>query len=302
MNNHSLPKLLITEQISLLTPTTPTKEEISNKLISVNYHLIKACNYRCRFCFAHFNQVKSNYLSLGESMKIIELLVEQGTKKITFVGGEPTLVPFLPELVIFSKSLGLTTMIVTNGSKLNEDYIKKFDGALDWIGLSIDSSIEDISEELGRGMGKHVNQTRQNSKLLKKFGIKIKLNSVITSLNWKEDMNWLIEEVNPLRWKVFKILIIEGENDNAIDLTITDDQFFQFLNIHKRNNPIAEDNDAMTDSYVMIDPQGRFYNNTLGRLNHGKSILEVGVQEAFNSTNFSLEKFKQRGGEYQWEE
>ncbi len=40
---------------------------------------------------------------------------------------------------------------------------------------------------------------------------------------------------------------------------------------------VAEDNDAMEDSYVMIDPLGRFYGNHEGRHRVSAPILEVGV-------------------------
>jgi radical S-adenosyl methionine domain-containing protein 2 len=48
--------------------------------------------------------------------------------------------------------------------------------------------------------------------LCDQYGIKFKLNSVINAYNWKEDMNGLVNELNPFRWKVFQVLVIEGEN------------------------------------------------------------------------------------------
>ncbi|GCA63242.1 hypothetical protein KIPB_008731 [Kipferlia bialata] len=70
-----------------------TDVSLRERLVSVNYHLTKVCNYRCRFCFAHFNQIKGG---MGEEgmIGIVEALAAAGTQKITFVGGEPTLVPW----------------------------------------------------------------------------------------------------------------------------------------------------------------------------------------------------------------
>ncbi|MCY3410073.1 MAG: radical SAM protein [Candidatus Heimdallarchaeota archaeon] len=276
------------------------EKSIMEKLVSVNYHLIKSCNYRCKFCFAHFNQLKGNYLSKEKSLKLISELSRCGTKKITFVGGEPTLVPFLPELAIHAKSLGMTTMIVTNGTKISENYIRRFKGSLDWVGLSIDSSIEEINKKLGRGSGGHVRQTLDNVEVLRKFGIKIKINTVVNQLNFNEDMSELILGINPLRWKVFQMLPIEGENEHARDLLIDKNQFELFLKNNQKASPVKESNDDMTDSYVMIDPEGRFYNNSDGKLNHGPSILTVGVERAFALSKFQLEKFENRGGRYNW--
>ena len=64
--------------------------------------------------------------------------------------------------------------------------------------------------------------------------------------------------------------------------------------------PIVEDNDAMTASYVMIDPRGRFYGNHEGRHRVSAPILEVGVLAALAQVGFSPQKFEGRGGRYAW--
>lgn len=270
-----------------------------SSLISVNLHITKACNFKCKFCYAQFNQL-SNKTSEIEWKQIIDKLADYGTEKITFVGGEPTLVSFLPELVKYTKNLGLTTMIVTNGSKITKKYLLEFENSLDWIGLSIDTSKERISLQLGRGSGNHVKHTIKVADLLHKNGVRIKLNTVVNKLNYHENMTQLINRIKPDRWKVFQMLPIEGENDEAADLLVTEDEFRSFIDINRNGNPIAENNEAMTDSYIMIDPEGRFFNNTDGQLSHGSRILEVGLIEAFNNSNFNFDKLIERKGIYKW--
>jgi organic radical activating enzyme len=41
---------------------------------------------------------------------------ESGLGKITFAGGEPTLCPWLHDLIAIAKKTGMVTMLVTNGS------------------------------------------------------------------------------------------------------------------------------------------------------------------------------------------
>jgi len=48
-----------------------------------------------------------------------------------------------------------------------------------------------------------------------KYGVSFKVNTVVNSFNWEEDMNREIEELEPIRWKVFKCLLIDGENYGA---------------------------------------------------------------------------------------
>lgn len=274
---------------------------LADKIRSLSYHLTKSCNYRCRFCYAHFYEVKENHLNLDDAKKLISLLFEGGTRKLTFAGGEPTLIKYLPDLVIHASDLGMTTVLITNGSKLNQEYLDKMKGKLDWIGLSIDSGKEDINRELGRGDGELVKRIIQLSQLIRENKITIKLNTVVTSLIWEEDMNWLIKKIKPRRWKVFQMLPIEGENDDAHDLLVTSKQFDHFIKNHKKSNPVAERNEDMKGGYVMIDPEGRFFNNDTGIMMHGPSILEVGVEKAFTFSNFSYDTFLGRGGIYEWD-
>ena len=90
---------------------------------SVNFHLWEPCNMRCRFCFATFQDVKQTVLPRGhlpreQALVVVEQLAAAGFDKITFAGGEPTLCPWLGELIALAKQRGLTTMLVTNGSRL----------------------------------------------------------------------------------------------------------------------------------------------------------------------------------------
>ncbi|MFX1284740.1 MAG: viperin family antiviral radical SAM protein [Promethearchaeota archaeon] len=282
--------------------------DVSQKLISVNYHLTNACNYQCRFCFARFPQ-SHKILPLKKAKKLVTQLSMHGTKKITFVGGEPLLYPQLGELIRYTKNYNITTMIITNGSLLDCVYLELYEKYIDWIGFSLDSSIDVVNDTLGRRLKNsrkqnltHIQRVRSLVPTVKNLGINVKINTVVTSLNWQEDMNWLIKELKPDRWKVFQVLKIDGENDRDISpLLITPRQFQHFIFRHQNCNPNKESNDAMMGSYIMIDPLGRFFDNTNGYLTFSRPILEVGVEKAFSDIQFSLKKFYQRGGHYNWD-
>ena len=56
----------------------------------------------------------------------------------------------------------------------------------------------------------------------------------------------------------------------------------------------------MMGSYIMIDPEGRFFDNHAGEHHYSKPILEVGVEEAFSSVYYDPVKFLVRGGSYDY--
>lgn len=91
---------------------------------SVNLHITEKCNYRCKFCFAKYQDSKKE-LGCNGFKRIINELAESSCKKINFAGGEPTLVSFLPELISHSKNQGLFTSIISNGTGINEDFLNR---------------------------------------------------------------------------------------------------------------------------------------------------------------------------------
>lgn len=277
---------------------------------AVNFHLWKPCNLRCSFCYAIFNDDSSlrkvrGGIKESDARLIIDLLRDEGVEKLTFVGGEPTLCPYLSALLRRSRELGFVNMLVTNGVHL-KCILEKDPGCIDWVGLSVDSASEATQAALGRGQGNHVAQSLVHFQSLHDLGIRVKLNTVVTSLNWQEDMNDFVLRARPERWKIFQVLSIDGQNNGKVEsLLITAEQFRRFVDRHRafrtRGITIAsESNEAMTGSYAMIDPLGRFFSNVGGKHSYSRPILEVGAVAAFSDVIFDHDKFEARGGNYDW--
>jgi len=122
-------------------------------------------------------------------------------------------------------------------------------------------------------------------------------------------MNDHIAEIDPFRWKVFQVLLLDGENTgtdsgsirDARKLIITTEQFQAFLDCHKAQpSLVPEDNDAMKDSYLNLDEEMRFLNCKDGWKRPGRSIFDVGVFEALRDSGFDQKTFIDRGGIYDW--
>ena len=272
---------------------------------SINYHITEKCNYRCKFCFARYKN-HNKELSLNESLKLIRILAENGCKKINFAGGEPTLINHLPELITHSKNLGLFVSMISNGTGINRKFMEKCSGELDLIGLSIDSLNNYTEAKLGRTPllksknYSHVQLIKQKIKLIKEFEIAIKINSVVNPLNWDENLTEFIQFINPLRWKVFEVHYLKGINDNFFtefgNLELW--QFQSFIGRHRQLNPVYESSKMILDSYCMITPDGRFYQDTNHQHNYSQPILDIGVIEAFQQIDYLENKYHERNGEY----
>jgi len=275
---------------------------------SINYHITERCNYQCRFCFAYYHQY-SKELCLKDSLKLIDILAEAGCKKLNFAGGEPTMISHLPLLINHAKKNNLFVSLISNGSGITEGFIESCKDSIDLIGLSIDSKLNSIEIALGRTLKKsyqrnsdfsHVDLINNCSKLIKKYGINLKINTVLTDLNWKEDLTKLILELNPIRWKILEVLYIKKINERFFNThkSLRPWQIDIFKKKHQALNPIFESKDLIIDSYCMITPDGRFYQNSNHLHNYSNSILKIGVIKAFNQLSFSKLKYEIRDGQY----
>ena len=281
---------------------------------SVNFHLWEPCNMRCKFCFATFQDVKQSILPKGhlpreQAIEVVQQLAEIGFEKITFAGGEPTLCLWLPELIATAKDAGMTTMIVTNGSRLSDEFLTANKAKLDWIAVSIDSLSSETNITSGRAIcGKTPLQLDYYTSLvdrIKQHGYGLKINTVVNSKNYSENMTDFIRYAQPKRWKLLQVLPITGQNDlNIADFKITEEQFQTFLDSHKGLKDdtaiVPESNTQMRGSYAMVDPAGRFYDNAMGKHNYSRPILEIGSRLAIQQVNYDFSKFVSRGGIYHW--
>lgn len=275
---------------------------IDGAVKSANWHLTSECNYNCIFCYTQ--KMSGEMQSLAFGKKILHNLQNRGIEKINFVGGEPLCSPLIFDLCEIAKKTGFTTSIVTNGSLIDEKVISKFDGNLDWVGLSVDSSSEKTEKKLGRGTGNHIKNAINASELLHNSGIRLKVNTTVTKLNFEDDMTEIISLLSPERWKIFQFLHIIGQNDSAVKLLeITTPEFEIFKNKNKNlllkngRNPVFESADDMIDSYLMISPAGNLV------LNSNHKYQEIPIDN-LNSNIFSeiidFKKYYTRGGIYDW--
>jgi radical S-adenosyl methionine domain-containing protein 2 len=273
---------------------------------------------RCRFCFATFQDVKQTVLPRGhlprdQALDVVEKLAAAGFDKITFAGGEPTLCPWLGELIERAKQRGLTTMLVTNGSRLlAQGWMDTHGAHLDWVVLSIDSANPSTHERLGRSIAGQVGRALPGEHYLaiaselRRRNVRLKVNTVVTAENEAEDMADLLIDLRPERWKVLQVLPVGGQNDEKVEALLIDELTFRrYCARHQRVADagirlIPEDNEDMTGSYAMVDPAGRFFDNTAGHYRYSRSILSVGVADAWQDIRFDSQCFEDRGGVYDW--
>lgn len=290
------------------------EENKSIKELVINWHITEVCNYDCKYCFAKWGRPKELHRSLEQIEKLLDNLSayfikghsslesELGyeTVRLNLAGGEPMMLGSTFFIVLMlAKQKGFKTSIITNGHYLVNSLLDFPKNVLDMVGISFDSQNLSTRKEIGRidRKGNSLNADDLKIALEGLFktqkGIKTKINTVVNSLNYEEDFSSLIGELKPYKWKVLQVMPYGDD-----DLLISKEKFNQFVERHSGLGlPLfAESNSTMTESYLMIDPLGRFYQNSKNSsgYKYSDSINQCGVENALTQIAFNPKTFLSR--------
>jgi radical S-adenosyl methionine domain-containing protein 2 len=229
-------------------------------------------------------------------------------RRLNFVGGEPTLSPYLEALVAETVACGLRASIVTNGflfakSAVLPNYVQQ----LEIVGISIDSLCEQTNLCCGRAVDGRTLTVDEYLILfakLRHLGTQLKINTVVSAFNWRENMLDFILKVKPdlARWKVFQAIPVRGQNCDEVSKWthgVTEEQFKVFIDEHQVAVPVIEPEEIIRGSYAMISPDGRFFDDTTGKHCYSQPILDVGAGTAWRQVSFSDDKYKARTAVYE---
>ena len=285
-------------------------------MMKANIHICESCNYNCKHCFAKFNNHK--LLRFDDWVKIIDNLANSGMiDAINIAGGEPFTHPDMIDIARYIKDKGLTLSIITNGSLMSDVWIKDNAKLFDMIGFSVDSVDEYVSLDLGR----HDNRDRVLSAGVIKDkvnnlrhynpSIVIKINTVVSALNYKDDMQWEIEDIHPNRWKILKMQEFKNDTYSNSDIVVSDADYIcyvqRIINYHgfaydpNEVKYVVDDKysiiveSSLKGDYIMIDANGCLVDNTFGT--DYTRIIDCRVddfKEGFARLTFDAEMYNKR--------
>jgi hypothetical protein len=163
------------------------------------------CNIHCQGCYRQI---------LGGGHKPLEQLKEEVTllqkwrncDGISLAGGEPILHPDIVELIAFITSLGMKSMILSNGYALTEDLLRKLKKAgLTGVSFHIDSTqIRPEFEKRELTSELEVNELRLKlGRRMRKVGLYAHFGITVTKDNFKEIPDFL-------KWSIENMHLING--------------------------------------------------------------------------------------------
>ena len=282
----------------------------------INFHMTETCNYSCTYCYATWEAscgAKELHRTEGAIETLIDRLADHflsdnplqqsmnyQSVRLNFAGGEPMVLgQRFVDALLYAKSKGFRTSIITNGAFLDQQRLVELSPHIDVLGVSFDTADEIIAGSIGRmdRKGSWISADRLQNisseyKRLNPFGI-FKVNTVVNEFNSHESLVDVMESVSPDKWKLLRVLPIYDRITPVSDI-----DFSGYVERHSvfSHITVVEDNSDMEASYLMINPHGCFYQN--GEIQDGyvisEPILEVGVAKAFEHIRFDVDTFLSR--------
>lgn len=223
------------------------------------WNITTRCNQACKYCHRF---LKLDDLTYEENEKILENLIEDGIKNITWTGGEALLFPNLIELLKKAKKNGINNKMITNGILLLKKENEEILDYLDELTLSLDSINNEINKELGRGIN-HFSNIKEVLDIAKSKNIKININTVISKVNIEQslELGKFLNKYNINIWRIFKFMPLrETAEKNRKIFEITSSEFNSNKNIFKNFTNINDiqyrEEKDMENKYTLLVANG----------------------------------------------
>lgn len=138
----------------------------------------QACNLRCTYCYQDASVARNNELSTAEGYELVDQAADVGVQAFIFTGGEPFHRRDLLEIARHSKSQGLRTNVITNGSYITPRKAKEVAEIFDKVTISLDHAVAAHHDNV-RGKGSWRRAARAIDLLLEE-GASVDINTVLS--------------------------------------------------------------------------------------------------------------------------
>lgn len=281
-----------------------------------NLHVCEACNYGCKHCFSVFDEPKM--LILTDWQQILDKIAAYDPEaQINIAGGEPTLYPYLKELIVYAAEQGMHPSLITNGTRSLAYYIS-IAPYLDTFGVSVDSLDPEISRRIGRcdSKGRVLTEDELNTCFdamrKKNPALRIKINTVVNAAN-KSDGSLLdaVQRWHIDRWKILRCKNFVCDTTDNTACCVTKKEFYTYAQevLQRFNLSLPDGNvlyttaegheivveETLSGSYIFVDPLGNLLENISGNRHRTvANLLKYDMHTAMQRLRFDEELYHAR--------
>jgi len=171
------------------------------------------CNFRCFYCMPEEEYdftPASRLMQTDEIIKLAEIFVAHGVKKIRLTGGEPLVRKDAAEIITALGKLPVELVITTNGTRIAEMLPALKEAGIKTINISLDTLQPEKFFMITRRDVFH--QVRSNIELLLQHKIKVKVNMVVMKGLNDNEINDFISwtKHNPIQIRFIEFMPFSG--------------------------------------------------------------------------------------------
>jgi len=207
-------------------------EAITPRLQMVAWEITRRCNLFCAHCRA--SSTGSTYegeLSTGESLGLIDQILEAGKPVLILTGGEPLLRPDLVQVGKYATARGLRVVMGTNGTLLTEEVAQQLrDIPVSRVAVSLDFPTPELQDRF-RGQAGAFKAALAGIARARCAGIEVQVNSTITRMNvrYLDELLNLALEAGAVAFHPF-MLVPTGRGKGLKAVEMSPDEYESTLN------------------------------------------------------------------------
>jgi MoaA/NifB/PqqE/SkfB family radical SAM enzyme len=232
----------------------------SDDALELTWIINNVCPNRCSYCPAILHNGTNHNYEWKNAKKFLKTLLSKYPKvRCSIGGGEPTMSPFLPELIDMIHEHGGTVTLTSNGYRTPE-YWKDIAPKLNWIGLSYHSEFPTEKYFENLNTVKYLTHAEARVMMLAK--------------NWDQcvDVYERLSKDDYHRTSAIRIYNWLGDDSNGTEL-YTDKQLEWFYNLRLDSK----------NKYEHIDISKRVYTRTRAYFDDGTSEILINTSNYINN-------------------
>ncbi len=284
-----------------IDPKDPIEEKLRFKALrdcvplNVTMELTQDCNFHCSHCY-NFDRTghskapdRDKSLSLDQWKRVVDEVREMGAFYICFTGGEVLLYPHLLELIEYTKGLGASIRLKTNGSRLTSSLAKKLkETGVDDIEFSLYGGTEKTHDEF-TGTSGHFGAVLESLAHAKEYRLNPVCNLILHRSSAKEYslMKSLAHERDVAVQVSLDLSVRHDGTRGSLDYRLTHDQlrelFKQDSSLLPHENTTGNIQCACARSNCGIGFDGTVY-PCIGAPLHSGSVVEQSFKEVWKNS------------------
>lgn len=192
------------------------------------------CNFACPYCKPLGE--RGHTMTLEEAQSRVQLMAERGLQELRLSGGEPTVLPWLPSLVAFSKSKGIRVAISSNGYANGRVYDALIRAGVDEFSISLDTTDPVQADALAGGRKNVLQRVYSTIRKLSEAGIPVYVGvTCCSSRNDPQEIRDTLRTVFELGAADVKIMSVVQDPTEVDPSLGEENEKFQFLRWRTNN-------------------------------------------------------------------